>query len=283
MHCMKTKSLLIAIAAASIAFTSCKKTDTATANDEIEATFELSGDQAVADNLTEDANDVFMEAATDNDLMGGKTEEVFQSMGILSCAIVQVTPQIGFPKNISIDFGAGCVSPNGIFRKGKINIVLSDTVRKPGSTAVLTFDGYYVNGFKKEGTITWTNTSNGNVKSWQRKVENGKVTAPGGRYWLHNGIKNVVQTAGYNTQGNLLDDVFSITGNSTVTNSNNVSRTATITEALQKKTICENIDKGKITLQGPNHNAVIDFGNGSCDKIATISIDGNPPREILLR
>jgi hypothetical protein len=36
-------------------------------------------------------------------------------------------------------------------------------------------------------------------------------------------------------------------------------------------------------VEGPNHFAIIDFGNGSCDKIATISIDGNEPRTIALR
>ncbi len=284
---MKTKNLLLATAITAftiIGFTSCKKTDAgSTTPTELETTFELSTDQAIADNLTEDANDVFMEAATDKNLMGGKVNGVFQSMGLLSCATVNVTPLVGFPKTISIDFGAGCTSQNGISRKGKITIVLSDSVRKTGSTAVLTFDNYYVNLFKKEGTITWTNTSTDNVKSWQRKVENGKITSPNGKYWLHNGVKNVVQTAGYNTPLNLLDDVFSITGSHTVTNSAGKTRNSTITEALQKKTACENIDKGKISVQGPNHVAVIDFGNGECDKVATISIDGGTPQAFLLR
>ena len=283
---MKPKHLAIAIVFTycAIGFTSCKKTDNANqSKDEIETTLELGTDLAIADNLTEDANDIFMEAATDNDLIGQKPVGVFESMGILGCATVTVTPLIGFPKNIAIDFGAGCTTSNGITHKGKIKIVLSDSVRKSGSTAVLTFDGYFVNGFKKEGVITWTNTSNAQVKGWQRKVENGKITNPAGKYWLHSGVKDVVQVAGYATPRNLLDDEFSITGNHTVTNSNNISRTSSITEALLKKTVCENISKGKIKLQGPNHNAIIDFGDGACDRIATISIDGGSPTTFFLR
>ncbi|MEP7109373.1 MAG: hypothetical protein ABI760_15375 [Ferruginibacter sp.] len=281
---MKTSNLVIAIAITTfvIGFTACKKTDT-TAKDEIETTIELSTDQAVADNLTEDANDVFMETAADKGLVGETPATPFESLGILGCASVTVAPLVGFPKTIIIDFGTGCTSGNGITRKGKIFISLSDSVRKTGSTAVLTFDGYYVNGFKKEGTITWTNNSTATIKGWQRKVENGKITTPTGKYWLHSGIKNVVQTAGYTTPRNLLDDVFSITGNSSVTNSNGVTRTSVIIEPLQKKTICENITKGSIELKGPHHTAIIDFGNGDCDNIATISIDGGTPRTILLR
>ena len=277
---MKLKTLFIAfsVGAFAISLNSCKKSNTA---DEFETTFELSGDQAIADNLTQDANDVFSEAAVDNNVMGGRGPS--QTTGILSCATVTVIPLVGWPKNIVIDFGTGCTSPNGVTRKGKINIVLSDSVRKSGSTAVMTFDNYYVNLYKKEGTITWTNTSTVNTVSWSRKVENGKITAPDGRFWLHYGTRYVTQTAGASTPYNLLDDVFSITGTHTVTNSAGATRTAEVLTALQKKTNCPNIDKGTVKIQGPNHYAIVDFGDGTCDNLATLSIDGRTPRTIILR
>lgn len=225
-----------------------------------------------------------MEVAADNDLMGSNiVSGTVESTGILGCANVTITPVSGFPKNIVIDFGTGCTSPYGVTRKGIVNVTLTDSVRKPGSKAVMTFNNYYVNGYKKEGTITWTNTSLPGGKSWERKVENGKITAPDGRYWFHEGVKNVVQTAGVATPLNLLDDVFSITGTHTVTNAAGATRQVTTPEALQKKTVCENIDKGKLKIQGPNHFAIIDFGDGTCDRVATISIDGRPARTFLLR
>jgi hypothetical protein len=281
---MNTKKFLtLTTTAAVLLLSSCKKNNTDSVIDEYETTFELSGDQAIADNLTEDANDVFNEAAMDKDLMGGRPVSPSGTMGILSCATVTVTPATGFPKTLTVDFGTGCTSPNGIFRKGKITIVLSDSVRKYNSTAVMTFQDYFVNGFKKEGIITWTNTSLPGTKSWQRKVENGKITSPTGNYWLHSGIKNITQTAGVSTPLNLVDDVFSVTGNHTVTNAAGKTRTGTILEALQKKTACENIDKGKVKIEGPAHYAVINFGDGTCDRLATISIDGRPERVIFLR
>ncbi len=262
-------------------FSACKKDNNASS--EIETTFELSGDQAISDNLNSDAEYVLNEAGIDNNFSGNSPVTVTSTLNILSCATVTVTPLQGFPKNITIDFGGGCTSTNGITRSGKLYITLSDSLRKSGSVAVMTFENYYVSGFKKEGKITWTNTSQGSVKSWQRKCEDGKVTAPGGRYWLHTGMQEVAQTQGSSTPYNLLDDVFSITGSHTVTNDAGKSRTSEITEALEKKVSCENIDMGKIKIEGPNHFAVLDFGDGSCDKIATISIDGNTPRTILLR
>ena len=66
-----------------------------------------------------------------------------------------------------------------------------------------------------------------------------------------------------------MDDEFSITGTGTTTNSNNVSRSHTILIALVKKTICENIVSGRIRFDGPNHTAVLDYGDGTCDGLAT--------------
>ena len=244
---------------------------------------ELSGDQAISDNLNSDAEYVLNEAAVDNNFSGNTPVGITQTMNVLSCATVTVTPLQGFPKTISIDFGAGCTSSNGVTRSGKINVTLSDSLRKPGSIAVMTFDNYHVSGFKKEGTITWTNTSQGATKSWSRKCENGKITAPDGRYWVHSGTQNVTQTEGSSTPLNLLDDVVTITGSSTVTNSSGTTRTSEITSALEKKVICENIDKGAIKITGPSHYAVIDFGDGTCDRLATVSVDGSNPITILLR
>jgi hypothetical protein len=280
---MKFKQLLTAFVLISFITTiiSCKKIGQT--KDELETTFELSGDQAIADNLTEDANDVFMEVAVDNNQAGNFGPEPVITNNISPCATITITPASGFPKTITIDFGTSCTDPRGITRRGIIRIVLSDSVRRTGSTAVMTFENYYVNDYKKEGTITWTNTSTQSTRSWTRQTENGKITAPGGSYWLHSGIRYVVQTAGVNTPLNLLDDVFSVTGNHSVTNSSGNTRTCTVLEALQKKTACANIDKGKLRVDGPNHYAIIDFGDGTCDNLATISIDGRPARTIILR
>ena len=261
-------------------FSSCQKGETEP-DPELETTFKLSEDQAISESISDDANVVFFEAAVNAGLyrMNGTT----QTTNTLSCATVTVTPQNTFPKTIVIDFGTGCVSSDGISRSGKINITLSGYLHNPGTTAVLTFDNYSTAGFKVEGTITWTNTSTPNGVSWTRQITNGRVIEPfGGYYWTHEGTKNVIQTAGVTTPLNLLDDVYSVTGNHTIVNPAGKTRTVTITEALEKKTTCYHVTKGKLKIQGPNHFAIVDYGDSACDNIATITIDGNPPRTILL-
>jgi hypothetical protein len=99
---------------------------------------------------------------------------------------------------------------------------------------------------------------------------------------LHSGIRNIVQTEGNSTPRFLLDDIFSITGSSTVTNADSQSRTATIQTPLRKKVICRNVDTGTILFQGPNHSLLLDYGNGTCDNVATVSIDGGTSQTIQL-
>lgn len=281
---MKIKQFLFAFAmlALAIGFNSCKKAgETA---EEFETTFELSGDQAVADNLSEDASDMFNQVAEENNIAGGFTAGGPVIVNdFIPCATVTITPTTGFPKTILIDFGTACTY-NGNTRSGKIRIVLSDSVRRTGSTAVMTFENYIINGYKLEGTHTWTNTSVAPGRSWTHRVENGKVTVvASGRYWTHSGLRTVVQTAGVSTYTRV-DDVFSITGSHTVTNSSNVSRDITVLQALIKRTDCANISGGQLKVQGPNHYAVIDFGDPNvCDNLATLSIDGRTPRTIILR
>lgn len=278
---MKLKKIFALLTLPSLFFLpSCEKDETEI-DPEVETTFVLSENQAVSESVSDDATVVFFEASVSNGLY--RMNQVYETTGTLSCATVTVS-QTSFPKTITIDFGTnGCTSADGVPRKGKINIVLSNYLHITGTTAVMTFDNYYAAGFKVEGTITWTNTSTQNAFSWTRQVVGGRLSNPNdGYYWLHEGLKTVTQTGGASTPLNLLDDVYSVTGNHTITNPAGKVRSATITEALVKATTCYNISKGKVNIQGVNHFAIVDYGDGTCDRVATISIDGNPPRTILL-
>jgi hypothetical protein len=283
---MKTKFILPVFAFAVLSFFTISCQRERGAGEELETTFELSENQAVADNLNQDASDVLEEAAAKNNLLGGEggcnAPSIMNWIG--NCAVVTVSGS--FPaKNIKIDFGTGCTSPSGVVRKGIINIVLTDSVRKSGSIATTTFDNYYVNGFKKEGTIIRTNTTvaNSNTRSFNRTVNNGKITSPAGKVWTHSSNINITQTAGVSTPCDLTDDVYTLAGTRTATNANGKTRTSTTQTPLQKKMSCANIDQGILQVQGPSHTALIDFGSGSCDNLATISIDGRPSRTIRLR
>jgi hypothetical protein len=84
--------LLLFIVTSSSIFFACKKENI---SGEIESTFDLSGKQAISENLTDDANNILEETTESLGLSGNK--EPLICMGTASCATVTVSPG-SFPK-----------------------------------------------------------------------------------------------------------------------------------------------------------------------------------------
>lgn len=278
---MKSKNLVLLsiIGLIILSQAACKK-DNNSSSDDSDTSYDLSSKQATSDALTEDANNIVFGAIDDKNYSFKNYNNGSVDNGLPSCAIVTVSGS--FPnKMITINFGSGCVDTFGVFRSGIIHIELSDSVRTNGSTAIVTFDNYHVNKFKKEGgTIIWTNlTANNNYSSrtWSRNVQGIRITdTTDGRTWLHNSLKTITQYEGIATPRYRYDDKYKIyNGTGTVTNSSGTTMTTTILDTLFKSYICPHIDKGSIRFDRTNHYAVLDYGNGACDAIATVVIDGN--------
>jgi len=230
-------------------------------------------------------NDVF------DDAMGVNDEVGIEGTGTLNritpCYTITVTrlnPPDLFPVRIVIDFGTtGCRGLDGHFRKGKIITEYTKRLIVPGAVATTTFDGFFVDSIKVEGTHKIQNTSASNTAARQFTVDvtGAKLTRPSGNYVEWRNHKVITQTEGQITV-TPLDDIFRIEG----TASGKVKRGALIAawesnilEPLIKKFSCRWIVKGKIrTVRGINTNArwiaVLDFGSGNCDNQATVTING---------
>jgi hypothetical protein len=83
-----TRFILAAGLIIGLSMSACRKNSL----EEFETTFELSGNQAIAENLTEDARDLLDEVAVDKNLMGARETQTAQTMNNLSCATVTVPP-----------------------------------------------------------------------------------------------------------------------------------------------------------------------------------------------
>ncbi len=258
----------------------CKKDRNAT-SDNSDSTYDLSSKQATSDAIVEDINNIVFSTFADssNSLGAREYNNISVDNGLPACASVLISGN--FPNRmITINFGSGCLDTFGIFRSGIIHILLSDSVRRNGSTATVTFDNYYVKKFKKEGTIIWTNltaNSSDTIRTWRREVQNVMITDTTNlNHWTHSATKNVMQYKGGSTPRIRYDDKYKIyDGIGTVTNSSGTSMTTTIIDTLYKSYNCPHIDKGSIKFDGTSHYAVLDYGNGTCDAISTVVIDGN--------
>jgi hypothetical protein len=164
---------------------------------------------------------------------------------------------------------------DGKLRKGKIVTIYTGPMFIPGSTTSTTFVDYSVDTFKIEGTHTVENTSLSNKKQWTVKVIDGKITNTSSGSWrIWNSTRIHTQVEGNGTPLYPLDDKFEITGNSSGSNSNGNSWTAEIVAPLIKRFTCPWRVKGTVNITKDTTMAVLDYGDGTCDNKATITING---------
>jgi hypothetical protein len=283
----KMLSPTVLLVSCTILLSACDKEVTDNDSDDVETTIYMSKDKAISDNVTEDLHNLMIEVAAEEGLLGSRPSNgslLLQDARILTCANVSVSPINSFPKTIVVDFGSGCTDLNGITRRGIVTFVISDSLRKAGCFVEMTLQDYHVQNFKKEGLVMWTNISSPTTKIWQREVVGGKITDTlVGRYWQYQSNRTIEQSAGSGTPFVLADDEYLTTGTGSVSNIYGDIRYDTITTTLHRAMICPNIDKGTVSISGGQLNAILDFGDGTCDQTATITVTGYPPRTIYLR
>jgi hypothetical protein len=278
-----------------IAFSSCKKDnsvthapDTAT----VAATMDATQSNAIAE---EQYDDVF------NITMGVQASDVGEDIGIgagvniiytntatsggtstpdsasLRCFTVTVSPHElhVFPKKVTVDFGSGCLGRDGKLRSGKIVTIYTGPMFIRGSSATTTFVDFSVDSFKVEGTHSVENTGSAGKIQWTVKVADGKITninTGNWKTWTSTRIYTLIE--GSATSTNPLNVVLQITGNASASNSNGNSWTSEIITPLIKKFTCPWKVKGTVNITRNSDEAVLDYGDGSCDNKATITING---------
>lgn len=281
-----TKTLSALVILGMITFVSCKKdTSSVTSQDEINATVEASGNDAAAE---AEFNDVYDNVVNIN---AGENLGLVDGAGIFGredsvgrCFTVTVSPTTPgvFPKTVTIDFGTACTGKDGRTRSGKIISVFTGHLAEAGKSVTTTFDNYYVDSFKIEGTHKITNTSTSNNRSFNVVVTGGKITKPNGKWFTWDSNKVIVQVEGNGTPRWPFDDKFEITGSKSGSNSEGKTWSATIVEKLIRTGDCRWIKKGVVTLTRNDRVATLDYGDGTCDNKATITINGQT-KEITLR
>lgn len=272
--------------------TSCKKDDSIVNNTTNEPATELAATQeATREEAEAEAqfDDVFNITASMNAGQVGEDLGVSANVSGLfdlgtttptnqtRCFTITVVPNIPgvFPKTVTIDFGTGCLGRDGKYRKGKIVSIYTNPMSVPGAKVSTTFLGYQVDSLKIEGTHISENTSTTNMQGWKAVVIDGKVTNVNTNRWFKwNSTKNVLQIAGNGTPHFPMDDVYKITGHARSINSGGGTWAALVTDPLIKKFSCRWIVQGTVKIVKNGQEAILDYGDGRCDNLAVIIING---------
>lgn len=277
---MKTKLLLCAMIF-SILTISCEK-DEATDAEPIttnETEIDLKVDAAVDD--ISKMIDSQLSAEEGFSARDGFGTEDFAS----ACVIVTRVPAFGTmltPGTLvtkTINFGTvGCVMPNGNILKGKIIISFTFNPGATTQTINYVFENFYRNATKFEGTRTFIRTmSVATVGNPSHPIVTMNmdmtVTFPNNGVVVRSGTRTREIIAGFMTP-NLMDNVFKITGNWTTTLPNLSVRINTITTPLIKRNNCPNIVEGTMSMVRNGNTATLNYGDGTCDNQAVLTVNG---------
>ncbi len=260
-----------------VLFTACKKDEDKELTQATTAQLIAAGeDQATAEDLYEDV-DYQVDWAIEMRNGGGSFPD---------CPTITMTPADGsYPRTLVIDFGDGCEGPNGRIRKGQIVVQQSAAWHVPGAVRTATLQDFHVDDAHIEGTRTLENLgfdAQGNI-TFTRTVTGGKVTYPNGSTatWESNCL--LTQVEGGSTPFILLDNAFEITGNGSGVNRNGKAYTVEITTPLLKKRICPWVVSGVISLSAEGKTLTLDYGSGTCDRKAILTLPNGAQHEILIR
>lgn len=182
----------------------------------------------------------------------------------------------------TIDFGsAGCTLPNGNVLKGKIIISFSNDFTSKSRTLSYRFVDFYHNGKLLQGnkSITYESKSTELLATEHPVMTftvDMKITFDDGKVYSRTGTTVKETVEGNETPLNWEDNVFLVTGNSATSLANGDTITTVITTPLRYITSCKLPFpvSGIVSITKNTSVGTLDFGDGKCDNLATLTIDG---------
>ena len=275
---MKRLKMIFALSLSLIAFNSCQKNEISTTVDEILLSQqETQADEALAD------IDLLVDEAIDLNAGQLKSATLESSIFLGECPVVTID-KTASPQVMTIDFGTSCTGKDGKIRSGKI-IVTSTSFKTFPSVRTKAFDNFIVDGKKIEGTVvkTISKDQENNIRTAQLQ-EDITITFPNAEGSAKR-VANLTRQYQRNALTNRDDNQIVSWGTVEFARISGVTVTKTIQaeSPLVFSVACHHIVSGIVLIStSNNHSWKIDYGNGECDNIATITINGKT-KEIRIR
>ena len=205
-------------------------------------------------------------------------------LSALACNEVTVTLEnvdnFATPDTLTIDFGSSNIFCFGKLRRGKIIAIRTAPYLQSASTTTISFEDYYVNNHKVDGSKTVTNNgvnSDGNLSFGITKDIEISLTNGNEISWTANRTREWV--AGANTPWNIADDIYLIEGTSSGNHSSGGSFGVIISTPIVFDMSCWSDGacarvSGVTQVLPPNGNTrTIDYGDGTCNCNRTITVN----------
>lgn len=266
--------------------------------------------ESAEDSYNNDTEDLASAASSQSDIqLGARTDgaRTWADDRVCSSTVITIAKKVNTnPDTLTIDFGtAGCTDAKGNVRKGKIIVIYSpgDGRWKVGGGYTVTTSNFSINGVTVEGTRTVKNVSpnlDGDI-TWEVTLAGGKLTFPDGttatreahhfRQWFRNGTPLILTDDEQRILASFSGTNVS-TSTATGTNRDGYTYTMQVTKDISYKVTCllakifvatsgtktYNITKGTETA-----NITVDYGDGTCDKTITVTVNGKSKTETVKR
>jgi hypothetical protein len=266
---MKTTKFILGLALAFSIF-SCSKDDSNSSSELSEAKVSTKIDMA-----TEDVAKI-VEDQYALQVNPGAGKNNLETLDLPSCTTVTVELTAStWTRTVVFD---NCTLPNGNVLDGTIIVSGSLNFDTPLHIISYTFVDFHHNNLLIEGNRTVVRSMESTATlDTVHPVANMSidmtVTFPNGNVYnrVGNRVRELIE--GFGTPMIWADNVFSISGSWTTTFPAS-TQTSTITTPLRVRANCPNIVRGVVEIVRNDNTAILDYGNGECDNLATLTING---------
>jgi hypothetical protein len=255
---------------AGISIISCQKEKQADNAADLEMTEKSAQAEAIFDEMTEIADQAY-----ESEIFNLKDgPDAADRLG--NCVTITLDTTV-MPRVLTIDFGEeNCLCRDGKWRRGKIIVTFTGHYHQTGTVITHSFENFYVNDNHIEGQRVLTNHGpNSSGFPETSIVSEGTITFNQSGLILtieNNRLRTWIE--GYNQPG-WWNNVFLIEGSGSHSFSNGNGFTRTILDPLRREAACHHFVSGTIETVPVNKPArILDYGDGECDNIATLTING---------
>lgn len=188
-----------------------------------------------------------------------------------SCVTVSVSSS-SYPKEIVIEFIKGC-SNHRHDRSGKIIIDLSDTITNAGAVQTVRYENFYIDTISVDLEATIKNLGKNSSGNWLIEKTYDQTITSGEDVAVRKNTETQEWITGFETAVRS-DNKYYLSGSGTIVLNDTVRFSKLITTPLLFDASCDYISSGVIELTRGGVTSTIDYGDGTCDDVATVATGG---------
>ncbi len=197
----------------------------------------------------------------------------FRIPHLSDCATVTISDSV-YPKEIIVDYGTGCTDNHNHTISGKIIITISDTLKKPGAVKTVVTQDLLIDSVKVELNASYKNLGMNSDSNWVILSSSEQVVTLNDSTVINKISQDSIEWLSGYTTTTKQDDIFLKSGSGSININDSLAYSSNITTPLLYDRSCEFILSGVVELYKDGNSVIIDYGDGTCDNIATVTTNG---------